>query len=56
MKSFQIKTNDELWATKDVKELDELDALVTLISDYEDKTFIEERKNQAEIEVKIIDL
>tara|TARA_R110002167_G_scaffold2284_4_gene11694 strand:- start:384 stop:539 length:156 start_codon:yes stop_codon:yes gene_type:complete len=47
MRIFQIKTNDELkialaradelWETDDVKELEELDALATLISDYEVK-------------------
>mgnify|MGYP003679967279 CR=1 FL=1 len=66
MKIFQIKTNDELkialaradeiWETEDAKELNELNALATLISDYEDKILIDERKNQAEIEVKINDL
>jgi hypothetical protein len=66
MKIFQIKTNDELkialaradeiWETEDAKELNELNALATLISDYEDKILINERKNQAEIEVKINDL
>jgi hypothetical protein len=66
MKVFQIKTNDELkialaradelWETEDAKELNELNALTTLISDYEDKILIEERKSQAEIEVKISDL
>jgi antitoxin component HigA of HigAB toxin-antitoxin module len=66
MRILQIKTDDELkiaiasaeelWETEDVKELDELDALATLISDYEDKILIEERKNQAETEVEINDL
>lgn len=66
MKFFQIKTNDELkialaradeiWETEDAKELNELNALATLISDYEDKILIDKRKNQAEIEVKINDL
>lgn len=63
---IQIKTNDELkvalarakelWETEDVKELDELNALATLISDYEDKILIEDLKNQPEIEVKINEL
>jgi antitoxin component HigA of HigAB toxin-antitoxin module len=66
MRIFQIKTNDELkialtrvdqlWETEDAKELDELDALATLISDYEDKMLVEDRKNQPEIEVRINDL
>jgi hypothetical protein len=66
MRILQIKTTDELklalvradelWETKDVKELDGLDALATLLSDYEDKMLFEERKNQSEIEVKINDL
>lgn len=66
MRILQIRTNDELkvalaraeelWETEDVKELDELDALATLISDYEDKVLIEDRKTQPEIEVKIKDL
>jgi antitoxin component HigA of HigAB toxin-antitoxin module len=66
MRILQIKTDDELkiaiaraeelWETEDVKELDELDALATLISDYEDKMLIESRKTQPEIEVKINDL
>lgn len=47
---------DQLWETEDAKELNELDALATLISAYEDKILIEERKNQPEIEVKINDL
>jgi antitoxin component HigA of HigAB toxin-antitoxin module len=66
MRILKIKTDDELkiaiaraeelWETEDVKELDELDALATLISDYEDKMLIESRKTQPEIEVKINDL
>jgi hypothetical protein len=66
MRIFQIKTNDELkialaradelCETDDVKELEELDALATLINDYEDKILIEDRKTQPEIEVKINDL
>lgn len=66
MRILQIKTDDELkialtraeelWETEDVKELDELNALATLISDYEDKILIEDRKTQPEIEVKINDL
>jgi len=66
MRILQIKTVDqlkmalarveELWETEDVNELDELDALTTLISDYEDKMLIEDRKSQPEIEVKINDL
>jgi len=66
MRILQIKTVDqlkmalarveELWETEDVNELDELDALTTLISDYEDKILIEDRKRQPEIEVKINDL
>ncbi len=66
MRILQIKTDDELkialaraeelWETEDVKELDELDALATLISDYEDKMLIEDRKTQPEIQVKINDL
>jgi len=66
MRIFQIKTNDELKValvradelreTDDVKELEELDALAALISDFEDKILIEDRKTQPEIEVKIDDL
>jgi hypothetical protein len=66
MRIFQIKTNvelkialarlDELWYSKDVKELDELDALATVISDYEDQMLIEDRKTQPEMIVKINDL
>lgn len=66
MKIIQIKTSDELkialarvkelWETVDVKELEELDALATLISDYEDKMLIKDRKNQQEIEFKINEL
>lgn len=66
MKIIQIKTNDELkialarakelWDTEDIRELDELDALATLISDYEDKMLINDRKNQPEIQVKIHEL
>jgi len=66
MRILQIKTVDqlkmalarveELWETEDVNELDELDALTTLISDYEDKMLIEDRKSQPEIKVKINDL
>jgi antitoxin component HigA of HigAB toxin-antitoxin module len=66
MRIFQIKTNDELkialaradqlWETGDAEELDEFDVLATLISDYEDKMLVEERKNQQEIKVKIDDL
>lgn len=54
MRIFEIKTNDELkialarayqlWETEDAKELDELNALATLISDYEDKMLVENRK------------
>ena len=61
MRIFEITTNDEfkialarvdqLWETEDAEELNELDALVTLIRDYEDKILIEERKNQPEIEI-----
>ncbi|MFT6908941.1 MAG: antitoxin component HigA of HigAB toxin-antitoxin module [Oleiphilaceae bacterium] len=63
MKILQIKTSDELKVAlasldvllkaEHVKELDELDALATLISDYEDKNLIKECKNQAELDVKI---
>ena len=66
MRILQIKTDyelkmalaraEELWETEDVNELDELDALATLISDYKDKMLIEDRKIQPEIEVKINDL
>jgi antitoxin component HigA of HigAB toxin-antitoxin module len=66
MRIIQITTNDELnkalirmeklWESKDVKELEELDTLATLINDYEDKMIIEDRKNTPEIEVKINDL
>ncbi len=66
MRIFQITTNDELkvalvrveklWKTDNVKELEELNELTTLISDYEDRMLIEERKTQPEIEVEINDL
>lgn len=66
MRTLQIKTTDELklafvradelFETTDVEKLEGLDALATLISDYEDKILIEERINQPEIEVKINDL
>jgi antitoxin component HigA of HigAB toxin-antitoxin module len=61
MRIFEITTNDEfkialarvdqLWETEEAEELNELDALVTLISDFEDKILIEERKNQPEIKI-----
>lgn len=66
MRILQIKSNDELklalaraeklWETENAKELDELDALATLISDYEDKIVIKNRETQPEIEIKINDL
>jgi antitoxin component HigA of HigAB toxin-antitoxin module len=66
MKIFQIETTDELnlalarinelWETEDATELNELNTLATLISDYEDKILVEECKNQTEIAVKINDL
>jgi len=49
---------NEIWedAVEGTPEFSELDHLATLVSDYEDKLIIEERKNQPEIKVSINDL
>lgn len=63
MKTIQIKNNDdlrlaliraeEIWDTENIEELAELERLIILISDYEDRMLFEERTSQPEIEVEL---
>lgn len=63
MKTIQIKNNDalrlaliraeEIWDTENIEELAELERLIILINDYEDRMLFEERTSQPEIEVEL---
>tara|TARA_A200000159_G_scaffold127296_4_gene122867 strand:- start:31608 stop:31805 length:198 start_codon:yes stop_codon:yes gene_type:complete len=48
---------EKLWsAEKGSVDADELEVLITLINDYEDRTIIQDRAPQGEIKVKINEL